>query len=109
MRVKKYTWTGARLCDGLPKEFGDFVDYARGDEYEGEFDYERWKHSFGVIFEELGFSDSDGSELGSAAIGDIGKGYPEEAPSACIHRACPSIAYPTLRPKPHLYQLVNMS
>jgi len=46
IREKKQSWTGARLCAGLPKEFGEFVDYVHELDYQEPPDYERWQRVF---------------------------------------------------------------
>jgi hypothetical protein len=78
IRKKKRTWTGARLCKGLPEEFGYFVDYARGLAYEQEPDYKHWKHKFRVLFDKLQHSNVIFS-LASAGTGGVINRIPEQA------------------------------
>jgi hypothetical protein len=54
VREKKRTWTGARLCEGLPEEFVNFVDYVCGLEYEQQPDYDHWKQMFHMLLIRLG-------------------------------------------------------
>jgi hypothetical protein len=54
VREKKRTWTGARLCEGLPEEFVNFVDYVCGLEYEQQPDYDHWKKMFHMLLIRLG-------------------------------------------------------
>jgi hypothetical protein len=54
VREKKRTWTGARLCEGLPEEFINFVDYVCGLKYEQQPDYDHWKQTFHVLLIRLG-------------------------------------------------------
>jgi hypothetical protein len=46
VREKKRQWPGQRLGEGLAKEFGDLLDYARALEFESKPDYEGLRSSF---------------------------------------------------------------
>lgn len=46
VREKKRRWPGQRLGEGMAKEFGDLLDYARALEFEEEPDYEDLRSSF---------------------------------------------------------------
>jgi hypothetical protein len=46
VREKKRQWPGQRLGEGMAKEFGDLLDYARALEFDSEPDYEGLRSSF---------------------------------------------------------------
>jgi serine/threonine protein kinase len=46
VREKKKQWPGQRLGEGIAKEFGDLLDYARALEFDSEPDYEGLRSSF---------------------------------------------------------------
>jgi hypothetical protein len=71
VREKKRTWTGARLCEGLPKEFADFVDYVCGLGYEQQPDYDHWKQTFQILLFRLPSSGDGGSDLVSSNSSDV--------------------------------------
>lgn len=56
---KKRTWTGKRLCDGFPREFGDFVDYVQGLDYDQEPNYTLWRKTFRNLYRSRGFPELD--------------------------------------------------
>jgi hypothetical protein len=53
IREKKRSWTGARLCAGLPEAFGEFVDYVRALDHEQQPDYEHWQRIFRTLSHRL--------------------------------------------------------
>jgi hypothetical protein len=46
VREKKRQWPGQRLGEGMAKEFGDLLDYARALEFDSEPDYKGLRSSF---------------------------------------------------------------
>jgi|ERR1700734_1729614 hypothetical protein len=49
VREKKRTWTGSRLAEYCPPEFGQLVDYARGLTFTESIDYDRLRAQFSSI------------------------------------------------------------
>ncbi|KAI0065629.1 kinase-like protein, partial [Artomyces pyxidatus] len=49
IRQKKYAWTGSGLAQGLPREFGQLVDYARSLQYHDTIDYDGFRARFSMI------------------------------------------------------------
>lgn len=56
VREKKLAWTGSRLALGLPAEFGQLLDYARGLRFDEQPDYDGWRLKFRTLFEQSGYS-----------------------------------------------------
>lgn len=46
MAIEKSAWSSGELCKHLPREYADFLDYARGLEFHAEPEYDRWCNIF---------------------------------------------------------------
>jgi serine/threonine protein kinase len=46
---EKLAWSAKDLCDGLPVQFAEFLEYAADLKFEEEPDYEKWIRVFDVL------------------------------------------------------------
>jgi len=88
VREKKRQWPGQHLGEGLAKEFGDLLDYARALEFESRPDYEGLRSSFQRL------ADSHGEE----AVDFCGRSFLSSGSSLLIHYTVSFASNVTLPP-----------
>jgi hypothetical protein len=71
------------LAEGVPAEFGEFLDYARGLDFLRQPDYSRFRRLFRTIFESRGFQSNAALDWTVVQVPPL----PRETPFFCSPRS----------------------
>jgi len=72
---KKQDTTVAELCRGMPVEFGEMLEYARGMKFEEEPDYKKLRKKFKNLYNARGFGASAGAAAAAGPSSSSSSSY----------------------------------